>query len=124
EGQGRAKSNDAKRSHAFRREPAQVASLQNESVKNPNPDRAKDLRPRQRLAHKKSANQPEGIKHEPPPKKSRDRGEKISQRREMIKNRMEMMGLELPLLHQVHHAGDTGERERTVSHQRHRGMKL
>src|SRR2546430_1004382 len=37
---------------------------------------------------------------------------------------MQLMRLELSFLHEIHDASDAGERERTVRHDRDRGMKL
>ena len=120
----RAKSDDAKRGHAFRSKPAQMSALQNRTVKQPDADRANNLHPWQRLPDKKTANESERIKRKSPPKQSRHRREEIGQRRQMIKNGMQLMGLELALLHEIHHARDASERERAVRNQRKRGVKF
>src|SRR6267143_3387721 len=42
----------------------------------------------------------------------------------MIKNRMQLTRFELALLHEIHDARNTGERERTVGDDRNRSMKF
>ena len=123
-GQRGAKTNDAKRGHPFWREPVQISALQDQSIQKPNSDRAHDLYPRQRFAHKETTDQTERVKSESPPEQSRDRREKIRQGREMIKNRMQMVRLELPLLDQVHHAGNASEGKRAVGDKRDGRVKF
>jgi len=120
----RAKSDDAKRGYAFRSKPAEMPALQNRTVKQPDADRANHLHPRQRLADKEPAQQPDRVKRKSPPKQPRDRREEIAQRRQMIKNGMQLMRLELAFLHEIHHARDASERERAVSDQRKGGVKF
>src|SRR6266567_3645317 len=117
-GERRAKSDDAKRGYAFRSKPAKMSALQNRTVKQPDADGANHLHPRQRLPDKEPAHQPDRVKRKSPPKQPRDRREEIAQRRQMIKNGMQLMRLELALLHEIHHARDASERERAVSDQR------
>ena len=42
----------------------------------------------------------------------------------MIKNRAQLVSLELPFLDKIHRAGDAGERERAVGDNRDRGVKF
>src|SRR5204863_7196110 len=73
-----------------------------------------DLYARQWMARKKSAYHTQRVECETPPKQPGNSSKKISQRRQVIKNRMKLMCLELTFLYQVHHAGDASERERAI----------
>ncbi len=42
----------------------------------------------------------------------------------MIKDRMQLVRLQLALLQQVHHPCDASEREHTIGHERHRCVKF
>jgi hypothetical protein len=76
------------------------------------------------MAGEKAADYTEGVKRKAPPKQPSNGSKKITQRRQMIKNRVEPMCLELAFLQQIHHAGDAGERERSVRDERNRSMKF
>src|SRR5205807_176974 len=79
---------------------------------------------RQRFAGEKSADEAGGIKRKAKPEQARDRVEEIRQRRQPIKDGMNLMRLELPFLHEVHHARHTREREGAVGDHRDRGVKF
>src|SRR5947208_15164307 len=95
-----------------------MAALQNRSVKQPNPNSGHHLHVRQWSPGKKPAHNPKRVKGKAPPKQPRDSRKKIGERREMIKNGMQLTRLELAILHEIHDAGDAGERERTVGYDR------
>ena len=122
--QRRAESHDAKRGYASRRKLAKVSALQNRGVKQPHTESANRLHPGQRFADEETAGEAKCVKCETPPKQPRDRREKIGQRRQVIKDRTQLMRLELAFLHQIHHARDASERERAVGHERHRSVKF
>src|SRR6266566_8501960 len=109
-----AKSDDAKRGYAFRREAAKMSALQNRRIKRPDGNGGHHLHARQWSPGKKPAHNPKCIKGKTQPKQSRDGRKKIGQRREMIKNGMQLMRLELAFLHEIHHARNAREREGTV----------
>jgi hypothetical protein len=81
-----AKSDDAQRRHAARRQMPKMPALQNRGVKQPDSERENDLNPGQWFADEKTAHQPERVKRKSQPKQPRDRIEEIGQRREMIKD--------------------------------------
>src|SRR4030095_15342978 len=76
------------------------------------------------MPRKKAAHDAYGVKRKTPPQEARDRGEQVGQRREMIKDRMQMMRLQLALLQQVHHAPDASERESAIGHEGHGCVKF
>src|SRR3982074_3496406 len=76
------------------------------------------------MAGEKAAHYAQRIKRKAPPKQPSNSSKKITQRRQMIKNRAEPMCLELAFLHQIHHPGDAGERERSIRDERNRSMKF
>src|ERR1700756_133868 len=90
-----AKTDDAKCGHAFWREPTKMAALQNRRVKQPDPKSGPDLHARQWMAGKKTTHDSQRVKRKPPPKQTGDGSEQISQRGQMIKNRMQVMCFEL-----------------------------
>ena len=92
----------------------QVPPLQDRSVKNPNRERTDHLQPGQRPAGEKAADQTRGVKREPQPEQPDKRREQITERRQMIKDGVQLMRLQLPFLNEVHHARDAAERERPV----------
>src|SRR5690349_21512539 len=114
ERQGRTKTNDAECGHPFRREPAQMAALQNRRVKKPDAESANDLQTRQWLADKKATEKAQGVKSEAPPEKAGDGDEEIAQRRQVREDRMDLPRLELVVLHQIHNSGNAGESEGAV----------
>src|SRR5215216_2285558 len=101
-----------------------MAALQNRGVKQPDSKSSPDLHTRQWMPGKKTTHDPERVKRKPPPKQTRDGSEKISQWRQMVKNRMQVMCLELALLHQVHHSCNTGERKGAIGDERNGCVKF
>jgi len=101
-----------------------MPALQNCGVKDPDTKSANHLQARERSPRKKTANQSKRIKREAEPKQPRDRSKKIGQGRQMIKNGMQLMGLELALLDEIHYPGNAGEPEGAISDERNRGVKF
>ncbi len=66
---------------------------------------------------KNPLNKPTRVKRESPPQQPGNRCEKDRQRRQMIKDRMNLMRFKLALLHEVHDSGDAGQSERTIGNQ-------
>src|SRR5262249_41109346 len=101
-----------------------MASLQDRRVKEPKRNRGYHLDAGQWMTGKKTAHDPYRVKRKTPPQQARDRCEQIRYGRQVIKDRMQLVRLELALLQQIHHASDASERERTIGHQRNRRVKL
>src|SRR6266436_133271 len=89
-----------------------MTALQNRRVKQPDYKSGADLHAWQWMAGKKTTHNSQRVKRKPPPKQPGDGSEQISQRRQMIKNRMQVMCFELAFLHQIHHACDASQRKR------------
>src|SRR2546430_5900096 len=100
-----------------------MAALQNRSIKQPNPNSGDHLHVRQWSPGKKPAHNPKRVKGKSQPKQPRDSRKKIGERREKIKNGMQLMRLELALLHEIHGARDPGERAITARHEPDRSVK-
>ena len=101
-----------------------MAALQNRCVKQPDPDGGYHLHARQRVTGKKTAHNTQRVKPQTPPQKPGNSREKICQRRQMIKNRMQLMRLKLAFLDQIHDASDASQSERSIRHGRNRSMKF
>ena len=71
----------------------QMAAVQDCGVQQPDTKGAEDLETGQWLADKEAAQQPQRIKRKTPPKQTGNGSEQIGQRRQLIKNRAELMRL-------------------------------
>jgi len=101
-----------------------MAGLQDDPVQQPDSNSSHCLDARQRMAGKKTAQYTQRVKRKTPPQQAGDGSKQVSQRRQMVKNRMQLARLELVFLHEVHDAGDASEREYTIGHERNRSVKL
>ena len=95
-----------------------MASLQDCGVQQPKRNRGHHLDAGQGMTGKKPAHNSGGIECKAPPQQARNRCEQVGQRRQIIKDGMQMVRLELALLHEVHDARNASERERAIGHQR------